>query len=354
MSAKTTDVVVIGDGVIGLSTALELGRAGARCLVFGAVNHGAASGAAAGLLAPSIGSLRPEIQTFFDASLALYPGFVDSLRTFEPELVLLEGLLDLSAAVASSESSRGQRLSVVEVSRIEPGVAPREAVFHARDAAIDNGILVRALRRGVTELPTCAIVADDPVIAIEPGFPLTVQTRAGRTIQSDAVVLAAGAWSARITGLPRRLPVAPLKGQMLAVASRALRHAVMAEDVYLVPRGAEIAIGATAEHAGFDTTVVPEAIERLRQFAVSLCPALADAPVTRTWSGIRPATPDMLPILGADPTLPGLFYACGHSKNGILLAPATAQCITALVARRQPPFDVGPFSIERFSERRIG
>jgi glycine oxidase len=352
MSAAQADVVVIGDGVIGLSTALELGRAGARCRVFGAVNHGAASGAAAGLLAPSIGLLAAEVQAFFDASLALYPAFVDSVRAYDPDLILLEGLLDVSTRSGPYESMRGQHLSAVEVARLEPGVVPRDAVFHPRDGAIDNGRLVRALRRAVVLAPTCELVVDDPVIAIESGSPFKVRTRSGTDIESVVVILAAGAWSSTIGGLPRGLPVEPLKGQMLAVGSSALRRPVMGDDIYLVPRGAEIAIGATAERAGFDTTVEPEAIERLRQSAVMICPGLADAPITRSWAGIRPATPDMLPILGPDPSDSGLLYACGHSKNGILLAPATAQCIAALATRNPPPLDIGPFRIERFLSRK--
>jgi glycine oxidase len=162
------------------------------------------------------------------------------------------------------------------------------------------------------------------------------------------VVVAAGAWSAGIDGLPRELPVVPLKGQMLSLESSVLRHPVMGDDVYLVPRRSELAVGATAEHAGFDTTVSPDAIERLRQSAIAICPSLADAPVVRTWAGIRPATPDMLPILGRDPDSPSLIYACGHSKNGILLAPASATCLAALATGAAPPFVINPFSVRRF------
>jgi len=340
VSKDTTDVVIIGDGVIGLSTALELGRAGARCRVFGAVNHGAASGAAAGLLAPSIGTLRPDVQTFFDASLALYPDFVDSLRKYEPELVLLEGLLDVS--------SEGRRsLGASDVALLEPALAPTAAVFHPRDRAIDNVLLTRALREAVASLPTATLTAD-PVVAIDLGRRPKVRTRGGTTVEAAVVVLAAGAWSSQIEGLPRPLTVIPLKGQMLSVASTALRHPVMGDDIYLVPRRGEIAIGATAEHAGFDTTVSPDAIERLRQSAIAICPSIAEAAVLRTWAGIRPATPDMLPILGADPDHPALIYACGHSKNGMLLAPATAKSVAAIAGEVDLPFSIAPFDVIRF------
>ena len=362
MNRRTTDIVVIGDGVIGLSTAFELGRAGARCRIFGAVNHGAASGAAAGLLAPSVGTLRPEVQPFFDASLGLYPDFVESLRSWEPELALLEGLLDVSSNAERSlgaDAPRGDRgvipneardhfLSASDLALLEPTLAASSAIFYPRDGAIDNGLLTRALHAAVSSVSTSRITSDDPVAGIGFGPRVEIRTRSGATIQAETVILAAGAWSAGIEGLPRRLPVVPLKGQMLSVASAALRHPIMGDDVYIVPRRAEIAIGATAEHAGFDTTVFPDAIERLRQSALAICPSLADGPVIRTWAGIRPATPDMLPILGADPDHPSLIYACGHSKNGILLAPATARSIAALATGAQPPFDLDPFSIKRF------
>jgi glycine oxidase len=341
MSKETTDVVIIGDGVIGLSTAFELGRAGVRCQVFGAADRGAASGAAAGLLAPSVGTLRPDVQTFFDASLTLYPEFVESLRPFEPDLVLLEGLLDVSSHGKAS-------LSASDVARLEPELAPAAAVVYPRDGAIDNVLLMRALRGAVGTLPTVTLVSDDPVISIRLGAHTRLRTRGGALIETAVVVVAAGAWSAGIDGLPRELPVVPLKGQMLSLESSVLRHPVMGDDVYLVPRRSELAVGATAEHAGFDTTVSPDAIERLRQSAIAICPSLADAPVVRTWAGIRPATPDMLPILGRDPDFPSLIYACGHSKNGILLAPASATCIAALATGAAPPFDINPFSVRRF------
>ena len=353
MSRELIDVIVIGDGVIGLSTAFELGRAGVECRVFGAVNQGAASGAAAGLLAPSIGTLRPDVQTFFDASLALYPSFVESLQPFEAQLALLEGLVDLSSegrrsGLAAATAAEHRLLSAADLALLEPELAASNAVFHPRDGAIDNVLLTHALRAAVAAFPTCRVIADDPVVAVRVGSHLEVVTRTGAVVESRALIVAAGAWSARIDGLPRRLPVVPLKGQMLSVAPVGLRHPVMGDDVYIVPRRGEIAIGATAEHAGFDTTVFPDAIERLRQSAAAICPALGDAPVVRTWAGIRPATPDMLPILGPDPDHPRLIYACGHSKNGILLAPATATCIAALATESAPPLDIDAFSVMRF------
>ena len=346
------DIAIIGDGVIALSTALELGRAGARCQVVGALHHEAASDAAAGLLAPSIGNLSAAVRPFFTASLARYPAFVAELREFEPALALVEGLVDVSNSGPSHrERSDGKRLTSEEVVALEPSVsAPFGAVFHARDGAVDNRLLLRALRQAVAALPSVTILEDDPVAMIDlTGNLAVLRTRGGSRVESSSIIVAAGAWSAAIVGLPRPLPVRPLKGQMLALASNLLRHCVMSDDVYLVPRATEIAIGATVEEAGFDTTVIPEAVESLRQAAIRLCPALRDAPMLRSWAGLRPATPDLLPILGSEPNDPRVIYACGHSKNGILLAPATGMAISALAMGQLAPFDLTPFGVDRFS-----
>jgi glycine/D-amino acid oxidase-like deaminating enzyme len=166
-------------------------------------------------------------------------------------------------------------------------------------------------------------------------------------------VLAAGAWSSAIEGLPRALPVTPLKGQMLAVRSTCLRRSIAGDDVYLVPRGDEIVIGATVEEAGFDLSIDESAIQRLRAAAVELCPVLADAPIVRRWAGIRPATPDRLPIIGPDPFERALIYACGHSKNGILLAPETAAIVARLALGDPAERDISRFSVTRFMQSRI-
>ncbi len=343
----SVDVVIIGDGVIGLSTALELGRSGARCHLFGASHREAASGAAAGLLAPSIGALTGAIRAFFDASLAMYPGFIADLHQVEPDLHLIQGLIDVSSA---PDAPGVRRLSTQELADLEPTVASaRGARFYPQDGAIDNQVLIRALRRALQSVPAVSVSLSTGVESVDlSGAVPRVRALDGTQVGSQRVVIAAGAWSPSIQGLPRALPVEPLKGQMLAVASTGLRHPVMGDDIYLVPRRGEIAIGATVERAGFDVEVSPVAIEALRQSAVAICPSLRDAPVLRSWAGLRPATPDMLPLIGSDPADPRILYATGHSKNGILLAPATATAIAALASGRAPNLDLSPFRVDRF------
>ncbi len=315
-----TDVLIIGDGLIGLSTALELGRAGVRCTVLGAARPGVASAAAAGLLVPSIGDLPPGTREFFFASMEQYPRFVASLQRYDAGLRLIEGLVERNAG---------------------------HDTLYERDGAIDNVRLLHAVRRAAADCATVTLVAD-PAASVE-HEPLAAVGESGRLYAAERIVLAAGAWAPAIRGLPRPLPVRPLKGQMIALGASPLSQAMMGEDVYLVPRGAETLVGATVEEAGFDLTVTQEAVSTLQAGAARLCPALAGAPLARAWAGVRPASADMLPILGPDPDLPTLIYACGHSKNGILLAPATATAVAAWCRGEPTPARLEEFSIARFS-----
>jgi glycine/D-amino acid oxidase-like deaminating enzyme len=344
-ASSGADVAVIGGGVIGLSTALALSDAGAMVALVADERPGAASGAAAGLLAPSIGSLTARVAEFFAASLAAYPAYLARVQSIDPGLQLITGLIEIG-----SNSLDGSALTQRQIAELEPNLhAPGGGRLHEADAAIDIGRLLAALRRVASMHRSIQIASSDPAVRVDAdGVSPSVVLRSGRRIDASYVVLAAGAWTPVIEGLPRRLPVFPLKGQMLAVESSALRHPVMGEDVYLVPRAGEIAIGATVEHAGFDLSTDDAAIDRLRAAATRLVPSLASARETRRWAGIRPATPDMLPVLGPDIEHPRLLYACGHSKNGILLAPATAACVASLAAGRASSLDIGPFALDRF------
>jgi glycine oxidase len=349
------DAVVIGDGLIGLSTAYELARASAAVCLVGAAHEGAASAAAAGLLAPSIGTLSDPVRRIFDASLSRYPQFLSRVQRFDPTLQLQRGLLEVIPDERSAPTklpSNAVLLDQREVAELEPELsAPFGAVLHRDDSAIDNVRLVRALRMAVSAEATIDRREKTRATRID----VTRQSAAvhlddGVELAADWVVLAAGAWSPQIAGLPRAVPVSPLKGQMLSLSSSraALSRPIMGADVYIVPRRDEIVVGATVERAGFDLTVTDNAIDQLRSAAVRLLPSLASAPIRRRWAGTRPATPDMLPIIGADPDVPRLIYACGHSKNGILLAPMTALAIASLVRGLPFEFELEPFAVTRF------
>lgn len=344
------DVAVIGDGIIGLSTALELARRGARCAVFGAERPGAASFAAAGLLAPSIGQLAPAARSFFDASLGLYPALLDSLADFDRSLSLMTGLLVIGEGLGHGAPTGGQRLDADEVRRLEPAVdAARGALRFEDDGAVDNVRLMHALRRAAERCAEVELIADGPVVAIElTDGRVSISSVSGTRVTAPKAILAAGAWSAQIRGLPRPVPVFPLKGQMLALDACPIRAPLVGNGVYLVPRGHQTIVGSTSERAGFDVATAPEVIEGLHRAAAGVCPELGEAGVAHAWAGVRPATPDMLPILGPDPDHPELLYATGHSRNGILLAPATAKAVAAATVGEPSELDLSGFGIARF------
>ena len=351
---QNVDAVVIGDGLIGLSTAYELARASAAVCLLGAACEGAASEAAAGLLAPSIGRLPDAVRDFFDASLSLYPEFLARIEQFDSTLGVQHGLIEVlpNANGTPSTLPRGA-VSLERREAEELGLsAPFGAVLYPDDGAIDNVRLVRALRAAASAEPTIDWRAKTPATRIDvTNHSAAVHLDDGSVLHSDWIVLAAGAWSPHIAGLPRRLPVSPLKGQMLSVELKpapGTQRPIMSSDVYIVPRRDEIVVGATVEHAGFDLTSIDDSIERLRSAAVRVVPSLESASIKRRWAGTRPATPDMLPIIGADPEASRLIYACGHSKNGILLAPATARGVTSLVRGLPSEFELEPFSVTRF------
>jgi len=345
------DVVVIGDGVVGLSTALELARSGFRCHILGSSHRGAASSAAAGILAPNIGILTSDVRALFRASLALYPEYLAPLQEIDRGLRLVSGLIEVMSPHDQIDEHH-LFLEQQTLDTLQPGVlAPFGAVLHETDAAIDSVRLLGTLRRAVA-LNERLSFAEDGVVAISTRpDSVTVTTRSGRSVQAARVLIAAGAWTPMIQGLPCNLPIRPLKGQMLSFGVSVLSRPVMADQVYLVPRGGETVVGATSEEAGFDITVHPNAIDHLRRSASALVPALLTAPIARTWAGIRPATPDLLPIIDQDPETPSVVYAVGHSRNGILLAPLTAIAIAERLQGRQQSFDLRPFSVSRFVDR---
>ncbi len=346
------DVAVIGNGIIGLSAALELAGNGAACALVGATEPGGGSGAAAGILAPSAGQRDAEIRDFFRHSLHLFPAFLAPLRELDPGLAMLEGLLEVASSSSHPPLEEGARwLDHAHVRREEPALdAPFGAVLHPHDGAIDSTRLLAALRRSASRHARVTTLDVGAATIDVAHAPARVVTRDGRAIEAAIIVLAAGAWSPLLGGLPRPIPVSPVKGQIIALdAPDAVRRPVMSHHAYLVPRGNELVVGATSEDAGFDTSTTDDACRSLRSAAIELCPRLASAHVGRQWAGLRPGTPDLLPILGPDPEYPSLVYACGHSRNGILLAPATAEAVRSFCKGRTPSHPaIGRFSIERF------
>ncbi|HEY7232600.1 MAG TPA: FAD-dependent oxidoreductase [Gemmatimonadaceae bacterium] len=343
------DVLIVGDGVVGLSIAIAIARTGGRCRVLGRTVPGAASAASAGLLAPSIGSADPDIRSIMCASRDRYPTWLHWLAERTGVEVTLNrlGIIELDAD-QGAEDTNSDRLGRAALHALEPAIAPREARLYSHDGYVDNVRLLEALREAVR----CEWSIDHVegrVAGIEPGIDgCTVRMEDGRSQRGHCVVLSAGAWSALIAGAPRPIPVEPVRGQMLELRGSPLAHAVSSRDAYLVPRGDCTLVGSTLERVGFDSSTTPLALDRLRAAASTIVPGLAHARMQGSWAGLRPMTPDGLPVLGRDPDLPSVVYACGHGKNGILLAPITGECVAAIISGTAPPVDLTRFDIQRF------
>ena len=348
---STADVLIVGDGVIALATAIAIARAGGSCRILGRTTPGAASAASAGLLAPSIGDAEPGFRSFMSASRDRYPAWLNWLAQRTGIEVTLDrsGIIALETEKTTSRHAGTERLDVSALEKLEPALTAQSgAVLYPDDGYVDNVRLLAALREAA-RCEWSVDVVEGRVAAIQPGVDsCTAMMEDGRTQLGRAVVLAGGAWIALLVGAPRPVPVEPVRGQMLRLQGSPLSHAVSTDDAYLVPRGESTLIGSTLERVGFDCATTPAALDRLRLAAIAAVPSLRDAPVESAWAGLRPMTPDARPIIGRDPDLPSVFYACGHGKNGILLAPITAECVASLIAGSPPPLDISSFDIQRF------
>lgn len=341
-----SDILIAGAGIMGLSLALELHQRGARVAVLEqALPLAEASTAAAGMLAAADPDNPPALQPLSDLSIALYPSFLERLRNLSGVEVLLHTSETLQALPHHVADATGI-LSAEELHRHLPQLTPGNRRFiHLNEHSLDPrqlaSTLLAAVRAAGIDLRTHTRVFS----ATSVGDAVEVHTEVA-TLRAAKFIDCTGAWAAR---------VAPRKGQMLAVAlppELPLRTVVRTPDIYIVPRAAGPApiraiIGATVEDAGFDKTVHAADIARLQSQAASLLPALAAVAVLDSWSGLRPATPDSLPLLGPAPNCPNQFIAAGHYRNGILLAPATAHVMAQLVTGESPSIDLSAYSPAR-------
>jgi glycine oxidase len=349
-SSHTHDVILVGGGIIGVSLAMELRRRGMDVLVLDRGQPGnEASTAAAGMLPATEVEGPPQLSELARQSALLYPQFVHEAQC-ESEISV-----DFSRAGAiclgAIECPQSRRLTDAELAALEPSLSNScLPAFFLTEDFVDPRTLIPALigaakKRGVhihggSEV-TGLLCASAKVSG--------VATQRKR-FHAPVVVNCCGAWSA---DLASDVPARPVKGHMLALLParpHPLRHVVRNRetDTYLVPRrNGEIAIGSTVEEAGFDKRVDPDVIQTLHQRAADILPELGEGRIHHSWTGLRPATPDKLPILG-EGSLPGLFVATGHFRSGILLAPATAVVMADLIAGSVPKIDLSPFTPARF------
>lgn len=364
-------VAVIGGGIIGCATAYELAKRGCRVtLLERASPGGEASSAAAGLLT-ALGS-SSDLDPFRRLALEswrLYPGVVAELRELTGvdvehltagTLYPLRGSRDLESGRARCGWPLARELGVElvegsELAALEPALSKdvSAALLVRGDHWVNNQRLVTAYAQAAAARGV-AVRTGAPVdrILVEGGRARGVLVD-GEALPADAVLLAAGAWSGALAAsLGARLPVGPVRGQMLAVSNvpPVITRVIHGDDVYVVPRpSGELLVGATVEHAGFVRAVTPDGLGGLIAPAVALVPEIGRRPVTRTWCGFRPWAPDGLPVLGPWPDVAGLFAATGHYRNGILLAPVTAALLTRCIADGETPDQLTPFLPSRFS-----
>lgn len=352
------DVAIIGGGLVALATAAALSARGATVLLIAERHPGEASPAAAGMLAPGVERAGGAAHDFAVAARDLYPSYVEALAEATGVRVALNraGILELAADASDAEARRAsppagaEWLDAAALRALEPNLAPAPgALFHPRDGAVDNVTLLRALAR-LAESSDAIRAAGEGAVAIDlDGDRPSVTLASGRRVAGATVILAAGAWTPLLRGLPRPLPIVPVRGQMIALHASPLHHVTYGGHGYVVPRPHGVSVvGSTMEHVGFDAVTTPDGIARLRAIAARIAPSLAPHSPADQWSGLRPVTPDFLPILGPDPDAPALLYACGHSRNGILLGPLSAECVARVATGEAVEHDLRPFAVTRF------
>ena len=334
-----------------MSLAFSLRRHGAQVLVVERGEPGReASHAAAGMLADLDPHTPEALRPLALASARLYPEFVHDVQDESGSHVDLrdDGTIELPdpnapGALATPITDAGGLKS------LEPCLSYSGVAILLKERTVDPRALIAAMLKAAKHREV-EVASGSAATELMVGKGSVQGVRTAKTeYHAPVVVNCAWAWAGAFGA--GRVPTKPVKGQMLAlIAPRRdlLRHVVRAPEVYLVPRSdGRIVVGSTSEDAGFDKRVDPNTIQRLRQKAADLVPELGQARMLEAWAGLRPGTPDELPILGRG-ELDGYFVAAGHYRNGILLAPITAVVMTQLIRGVQPEIELGAFGVERF------
>jgi glycine oxidase len=351
------DVIVVGGGLIGLTCATAIARNGLRVLVISSDEPGAASAASAGILAPSVGHPPGPARDLGVIARDMYPPYVQSLALRTGIYVALDRSGVLALAFTDDEATRlrsaagedAEWIDGTSLHDIEPGLASAEGgTFHREDGAVDAAALLNAVIADARQDRRISLRGGRVVRVILKDSLVHVELATGPLLGAPAVIVAAGAWVSSIAGLPRPLPVVPIRGQILAFAGVPIRHVVMTPRGYVVSRDNRSLIGSTMERVGFDARTTEDGAAQLRASAREISPDLAGRPLVQHWAGLRPVTPDFLPLVGAEPECDGLFYACGHSRNGVLLAPLTARVIAELITGGSSSVDVTAYAPDRF------
>jgi glycine oxidase len=364
--ADNFDLIVVGAGPVGAACARELATTGRRVLLLeqgGDIGQGWR--AAAGMLAPQIeahgadpllefglagrelyAQLAPALADSTGIDIGLWRGGIAALAASDAEAAALRSRV----AWQRQQSHLSDWLDADEVKARWPWLGHTHgALWAPRDGALDPALLLDALLNDARRLGV--VMEHETVTNVDrEGDHVTGVSGHGGRYAAPDVVIAGGAWSGAIDGLPRPLTVAPVRGQMAALPwpAGARRAIVYGHGGYLLARGEEALVGSTMEYVGFRPTVTREGVAQLLASAGALCPGLAGVRPTRTWAGLRPMTPDGLPVIGREPRLGGLWYATGHGRNGILLAAITGAALRQLVTGETAGDELAPFAPTRF------
>jgi glycine oxidase len=372
---RSFDVAVVGGGVIGLAVAWRAAQRGLHVVVLERGDPcGVASRVAAGMLAPVSEAVPTErsLLAVGMASARSYPTFIEELRgasALDPGYLRCGTLmvardddeaeaLERELAMRQELDLEARRLLGSQARRLEPALSPglRLALEMSDDHAVDPRKLTAALAGALAgaggELRSGVAVSG---LELAGEAVAGVVLADGELVHADQVVVAAGVWSGLLEGLPdgARVPVRPVKGQILRLHDPAgpglLNRVLRMETGYLVPRGdGRYVLGATMEERGFDTTPTAGAVYELLRDAIELLPGLDDLVIDEISVGLRPATPDSAPALGPG-TMPGLHWATGHYRHGILQAPITAAALVASLVGEPLPRLVEEFAATRFA-----
>ena len=366
---RTFDVAIAGGGLIGGAIALDLARAGLRVGLFDKQKPGLeASWASAGILSPA-----PENPAMIGlvplgkASMKIYPEFVEAVEGvsgqqtgYRPKgtvevLTSRHAREELSTIIALHHGLglKAEPLSAADARELEPNLREdlEAAVLRPEEASVDNRLLTLAILKAA-QRSGVEIFADMRVDAVwQDGGDCKGVVAAGERVAAGHTVIAAGCFSSQIEGAAKYAPVKPAKGQMISLTCPETRieRVLWGDHIYLVPRDTgRVLAGATVEYLGFDKTLTAGGQRKLLSAAIDLVPAFENAQIEETWAGLRPDSPDHLPILG--PTdLSGLVMATGHFRSGVLLTPITAKLITEWITLGRVSEDWDRFSPMRFT-----
>lgn len=366
-----TDVIVIGGGVIGCTIAWKLAQRGLSVALLERGHIGSeASRAAAGMLSPQGENQTPG--PFFDLCLrsrSMYRQFAEELTDTSGVDVEYKDEGTLFVVVEGENEGEKTRwtswqleaglslelLTADDVRKSEPAVteSATTAVFLPEEHQVENRRLMEALEVAMKRACVQVIEGANVMALTTERGGITGVVSGGEVFDAGTVIVAAGAWSTRLLEpLGLHIKLIPARGQMIAVKGPtcAITRVLHSSKVYLVPRrDGRILIGATVEYAGFRKAVTVEAVNNLLGAAVELVPSLKQLEIVETWSGLRPDTSDHLPIIGPG-GVDNLLLATGHFRNGILLAPITADLVSELVTSGRLPDRLKPFGIDRFEQ----